>query len=124
MGLVVSVIILSACSRQSEPAVSQVSRANTTSDGSAGQMLFSETCKACHGPAGEGVENLGPNLITSQMIADATDEDLLTFIKAGRLADDPANTTGVPMPPKGGNQNLTDAQLLDIIDYLRAIHKL
>lgn len=88
-----------------------------------GQVLFAGTCAVCHGPTGESIEGLGPNLTTSEFVGNVSDEDLLDFIKAGRPVDDPTNTSGVPMPPKGGNQNLTDEQLLDIITYLHSIYK-
>ena len=39
----------------------------------------------------------------------------------GRPADDPANTTGVAMLPKGGNPSLTDADLTDIVHFLKSL---
>lgn len=50
-----------------------------------------------------------------------TDDDLVTFMKIGRPADDPLNTTGVPMLPKGGNDALTDQDLYDVVAYLRTL---
>ena len=35
----------------------------------------------------------------------------------------PDNTSGVEMPPKGGNPGLTDEQLTDIIAYIRTLHE-
>ena len=52
-----------------------------------------------------------------------SDEQLLAFIKTGRPTSDPANTTGVDMPPKGGNPALTDAQIVDIIAFIRTLHQ-
>ncbi|WP_448601203.1 hypothetical protein [Thermoflexus hugenholtzii] len=46
----------------------------------------------------------------------------MEFIKKGRPATDPANTTGVDMPPKGGNPALTDQDLADIIAFLRTFN--
>ncbi|MCS7041030.1 MAG: cytochrome c, partial [Caldilineales bacterium] len=88
-----------------------------------GEQLFVVTCAACHGPKGEGVQGLGKDMTTSPFIASQTDEQLLEFIKKGRDTSDPANTTGVAMPPKGGNPALTDEQLLDIIAYMRTLQK-
>lgn len=81
------------------------------------------TCAGCHGPEGKGVEGLGKDMTTSQWIKSQTDEQLLAFLKTGRPASDPLNTTGVDMPPKGGNPALTDAQLLDIIAYIHSIQQ-
>ena len=88
-----------------------------------GEQLFTVTCAACHGPKGEGVPGLGKDMRASSFIASQTDAQLLEFIKKGRDASDPANTTGVAMPPKGGNPALTDEQLLDIIAYMRKLQK-
>ena len=82
-----------------------------------------ETCGACHGPEGKGVTGLGKDMTHSEFIAEKTDAELLEFIKVGRAPDDPLNTTGVLMPPKGGNPALTDQQLMDIIAYVRSIHE-
>jgi disulfide bond formation protein DsbB len=44
-------------------------------------------------------------------------------LKKGRPASDPANTTKVDMPPKGGNPALTDQDLADIVTYVRSLQK-
>jgi disulfide bond formation protein DsbB len=46
---------------------------------------------------------------------------MLAFILIGRDANDPENTTGVAMLPKGGNPALTNDDILDIIAYVRTI---
>jgi mono/diheme cytochrome c family protein len=92
-------------------------------DAEQGKALYATTCAACHGPNAEGVKGLGKDMTTSQFIADLSDADLLTFIKTGRGVDDPLNTTGVAMPPKGGNPAISDEQLTDIISFMRSIHK-
>jgi disulfide bond formation protein DsbB len=114
-------ISLAACngSTQSQAASSSTQEDNIAS----GQQLFVTNCGACHGPTGEGLPGLGKPLTTSEFVTGLSDEDLLAFINAGRLPDDPLNTTGVAMPPKGGNPSLTDEQLRDIIAYIRSIHK-
>ena len=92
-------------------------------DAEQGKALYATTCAACHGPNAEGVKGLGKDMTTSQFIADLSDADLLTFIKMGRGVDDPLNTTGVAMPPKGGNPAISDEQLTHIISFMRSIHK-
>jgi disulfide bond formation protein DsbB len=62
-------------------------------------------------------------LVTSEFVADNSNEELVEFIKVGRDPSDPLNTTGVAMPPKGGNPSLSDQDLLDIISYMRTIHE-
>lgn len=89
----------------------------------AGKTQFDTVCIACHGPGGVGVTGLGKPFTTSEFLLTVNDQELLDFIKTGRPISDPANTTGVDMPPKGGNPALTDAQLLDIIAYIRTLHE-
>jgi disulfide bond formation protein DsbB len=62
-------------------------------------------------------------MTTSAFIKSQSDAQLLDFVKKGRPVSDPANTTKVDMPPKGGNPALTDAQLLDIIAYIRSVQR-
>jgi len=88
---------------------------------SLGRDLFIASCSACHGPNGEGMEGLGKPFTTSQFVKETSDKDLLTMIKMGRPIWDAANTTGVDMPPKGGNPAISDDELNEIITYIRSI---
>lgn len=87
-----------------------------------GTKLFAQTCAACHGKDAKGLEKNGKNLITSDFARKLNDDDFLAFLKRGRDPGDPLNTTGVGMPPKGGNPALSDDDLLDIISYIRSLH--
>ena len=49
------------------------------------------------------------------------DDELLTFIKTGRPIWDAENTTGIDMPPKGGNPALNDDDIVAIIAYIRSL---
>ena len=89
-----------------------------------GRDLFVSMCSACHGPNGEGMEGLGKPFVTSQFIKDSTDKEVMTMVKMGRPIWDAANTTGVDMPPKGGNPSLSDEDLAEIIKYIRSIDTL
>jgi disulfide bond formation protein DsbB len=97
--------------------------ATSAGDAVAGKTQFDTVCIACHGPGGVGVEGLGKPFTTSEFLLTVNDQELLEFIKTGRPISDPANTTGVDMPPKGGNPALTDEQLMDIIAYIRTLHE-
>jgi disulfide bond formation protein DsbB len=92
-------------------------------DPEAGKAQFDTVCIACHGPGGVGVEGLGKPFTTSEFLLTVSDSELLEFIKTGRPVGHPDNTTGVDMPPKGGNPALTDEQLIDIIAYIRSLHE-
>lgn len=88
-----------------------------------GQTLFSASCSSCHGADAKGITGVGKDLTTGEFTPSMSDDEFLTFIKTGRPSGDPANTTGIDMPPKGGNPALTDAQILDIIAYIRSIRE-
>jgi disulfide bond formation protein DsbB len=101
----------------------QAEQANTQGNPDEGQQMFVQTCSACHGAEGQGVEGLGKDMTTSEFIADKSDAELVEFIKQGRDPSHPLNTTGVAMPPKGGNPALDDEDLYDIVAYIREIHQ-
>lgn len=92
-------------------------------DAAHGEELYTATCIACHGEGGIGIEGLGKDMTSSTFISGLTDAELLAFLKVGRSTSDPANTTGIDMAPKGGNPALDDADLMDIIAYMRALQK-
>lgn len=91
-------------------------------DPDVGETLFLETCSACHGQDARGLPNLGRDLVTSTFIAETDDAGLLQMITQGRDVDDPLNTTGIAMPPKGGNPALDDEDIQNIIAFLRTIN--
>jgi cytochrome c oxidase subunit 3 len=84
-----------------------------------GQQRWNATCRSCHGLAGEGIAGQGKDIRTSDFIYDRDDAGLVAFVKVGRRPDDPLNTTGIQMPPRGGNPMLKDPDLYNIIAYLR-----
>ncbi len=84
-----------------------------------GREQYLGTCTACHGPNGEALPNLGKDLRHSEFVATQSDSQMRMFMKLGRNTWDAENTTGVAMPPKGGNPMLTDDDLVDIVHFLR-----
>lgn len=84
-----------------------------------GEVLYAQVCASCHGQHGEGVEGLGSVLADSPYIAGLTDSELLTIIRDGRTADASDNRTGIAMPPLGGQPDLTDEQVGDIILFIQ-----
>ncbi|MDJ0960314.1 MAG: cytochrome c [Acidimicrobiia bacterium] len=88
----------------------------------AGKSLYDGSCVACHAEGGVGIDGLGKPLVGSEFINGLNDADLVEFLTVGRDTSDPANTSGVAMPAKGGNPSLTEADLQNIVAYLRSIN--
>ena len=109
-------LFLAACGGSAEPTYSPV-------DVTRGGELFVGTCSACHGPDAKGLPNLGKDLTTSEYVRDSSDEVLVTLLKEGRPSGHELNTTGVDMPPKGGNPSLNDDDLQALVAYVRSIQE-
>jgi disulfide bond formation protein DsbB len=86
-----------------------------------GNKLFHTTCVACHGAGGVGITGNGKPLVRNAFVQSLDDDALLAFVKQGRTPTDPKNTTGIQMPPKGGNPAMSDDDILDVIAYLRTL---
>lgn len=113
-------ISLGACGSEEEPA-SALGAA--VGNATAGEKVYQGTCIACHGPDAKGVENLGKSLhpSDSDFVRSRTDDELVEYIKVGRTIDDPLNTTGVAMPPKGGNPLLSEQEMYDVVAFVRTL---
>ena len=132
--LIVLVLLLAGCGgksrAESEPSESSdvaaaPAAANDAPQGdpTKGQAIFQTACIACHGPDAAGVPNLGKSLhpSESEFVSGQTDTELVEFIKVGRQPGDPLNTTGIAMPPKGGNPAISDSDLYHIVAWLRTL---
>lgn len=122
--LAVLALVLAACGYSSSGDDDTTTAATAESEDPAvvhGQKLYDANCAACHGPNAEGVENLGTMLVDNAFIQSTTDEELVAFIIQGRAADDPDNVSGIPMPARGNNPDLTDEDIADIVAFLRTL---
>lgn len=87
-----------------------------------GKSIYDGSCVACHADGGVGVDGLGKPLVGSEFVAGLSDSELVEFITVGRDTSDPLNTSGIAMPPKGGNPSLSDADIDFVVAYLRSIN--
>ena len=87
-----------------------------------GQQIFTVLCATCHGIDGSGIKGLGKSFVTSEYVRKASDDQLVDLLIKGRDAKDPLNSTGVLMPPKGGNPSLTEKDLRDVVAYVRTLN--
>ncbi|MCA9277293.1 MAG: c-type cytochrome, partial [Phycisphaerales bacterium] len=85
-----------------------------------GMQVYQNACVVCHGPQGDGIRNLGKPLHNSAFVQSQSDDELFQLITQGRPTTDPANTTGVLMPPRGA-VGLEDQQVRQVIAYLRSM---
>lgn len=91
-------------------------------DALAGERLFATACATCHGFDAEGFPGLGKALRENLSIRDNSEDQLVQFLKEGRAEDDLLNSTGVEMPPRGGDPALSDQDLRDVAAFLRSIN--
>ncbi len=78
--------------------------------------IYNQSCIGCHGPANASMIWVRPEFLRSR-----SDLELLAFMRAGRAANAPDNFSGQAMPANGGRVDLTDAQLLALIQLLREV---
>jgi disulfide bond formation protein DsbB len=129
--LLLTALVLSACTGGGGSAAATPAGGATTAPQTGGSANVSvdlgkqkfTSCAACHGPDAKGLPGLGKDLTTSAFVKSQSDEQLVAFIKQGRPASDPANTTGIDMPPKGGDPTLTDDHIRSIVAYIRTLQQ-
>lgn len=88
-----------------------------------GKQLFMQNCSTCHGADGSGMPRQGANLRDSVFVAKRSDAQLVSFLRVGRNPGDRDSVLGLTMPPRGGNSNLEDDELADIVAYLRLVKR-
>lgn len=77
-----------------------------------GAQVFGETCVACHGADGKGAIEGVPSL--SKLLTKPDDVLLRHMIEGFQSPGSP-----MPMPARGGNSDLTDQDLADVLAYMR-----
>ncbi len=112
-----------ACGGGADPSPGPTSPdAAVTGDATNGEAVYLNTCAACHGADAAGVEGLGKTLAGSDFVASESEEALVALVTSGRPASDPLNTTGIDMPPKGGNPSLNEQSIADVVAYLKSLN--
>jgi len=82
-------------------------------DAARGAQIYGETCVACHGENGKGAIPGVPDL---RQRLTQSDEVLMQHMIEGYQSPG----SPMPMPPRGGNPDLTDQDMADVLAYLRA----
>lgn len=83
--------------------------------GVTGMEIYEKTCVACHGNNGKGTLPGAPDFTDSEGVLSKTDEVLIDHITNG------FQSAGSPMamPPRGGNINLNETDILVVLKYIR-----
>ena len=86
-----------------------------------GKRLYEAACIACHGPEARGVAGMGRDLVNGGFSLERSDKDVAALIVSGRAVGDVGNSTGKPMPPRGGRADYTTEHISDVVAYLRSL---
>lgn len=90
-------------------------------DVDSGHALYMANCSSCHGGGGEGMPMQGADLRRSYFVQTRSNEQLMAFLLLGRQPGDRYTVLGRAMPARGGNPLLDEADLADIVAYLRRL---
>ncbi len=80
-----------------------------------GKEIYQGTCIACHGANGKGEIPGTPNFTKADGVLRQSDDVLIEHITDGY--ESPG--ADMPMPPKGGNEDLTDEDIKAVLAYIR-----
>lgn len=80
-----------------------------------GKQVYETACITCHGANGKGTLPGVPDLTTKGGVLSKPDAVLLKHTTEGFQSPG----SPMPMPPKGGNPSLTEAQIRAAIGYMR-----
>jgi mono/diheme cytochrome c family protein len=82
------------------------------------EQIYQQNCMVCHGYDGSGNMPGVPDFYDSPTLFTQTNEELL-----GRIKNGIQNPGNLLMPPKGGNPELNDEQLRQILIYIKQLVK-
>jgi disulfide bond formation protein DsbB len=86
-----------------------------------GKRLYEASCIACHAADARGVPNLGRDLVQGQLARSLSDQEMIAMVVRGRFPGDAGFKGPVPMPPKGGRDDFSDADIHAVVAYVRAL---
>ena len=101
------------------PIASNTAFADVPENVANGQRQYEETCVACHGENGKGTMPGIPNFTSRKSPLKKADAVLIKNIVDG--VERP--NADLVMPPMGGNPDLTEQDVLDILAYMQKTFK-
>jgi len=82
------------------------------------EEIYFSTCIVCHDDDGSGNMPGVPDLKESGTLFRDAESEIVSRLKSGIQ-----RPGGIAMPPKGGNPELTDEQLLSVLHYVKKLVK-
>lgn len=82
------------------------------------ETLYMQTCYICHGDDGTGYMPGVPDLKDNKKLFVDKETRIARRIKQGMDSNG-----SISMPPKGGNPNLSDAEILALVRYVKQLVK-
>ncbi len=92
-----------------------LSAPGTAGDLVRGSEVYNGTCVACHGESGKGELESVPNFTKANGVLSQSDEVLLSHMINGFQSDG----SFLEMPPFGGDPDLTEEDMADVLAYIR-----
>lgn len=102
--------------RVENTAMGHVGTTTTESAGISGKQVYESNCLACHGANGKGSIPGVPDFTDKNGRLSKSDSELLNNIITGILSQGGS----MPMPPRGGNSQLSDADLNAALKFIKA----
>lgn len=87
----------------------------TAADAERGQVIYEQTCVACHGADGRGTLPGVPDFTSKSGPLSKPDALLLEHVTNGFQSPE----SMMAMPPKGGNSDLTEEDIKIVIQHIR-----
>jgi mono/diheme cytochrome c family protein len=96
--------------------IAQTVPVSVSADAVPGEQTYKQTCIACHGANGKGAVPGAPNLTNPSGPLSKADAELIERIINGFQSEG----SPMAMPPKGGNPSLTEADIQNVVEYMKA----
>jgi len=80
-----------------------------------GQTVYDQSCVSCHGVDGEGMMPGVPDLTAKDSVLNKSETELVRNTLKGMQSPG----SSLAMPPKGGNPELTEQNIIDAVRYMR-----
>lgn len=114
--LIITILILSACATQT---VDKRQNNQAAIKFVHGKDIYVQNCLPCHGGNGKGAFPGISDLTQVKVFKSSSTSNELLFQYIEPIKKGVKSSNGMYMPPKGGNPNLTDQDIKEVLQYMR-----